>query len=125
MITHDELELMLQLNETARTLLAAAKALHEDLEEMKALTVRSPLLTTKEAAAYIKMSEQYLVQGRNNGATGKGYPPPNCIEICGDHGDGKKPVIRYEIKELDRWIAAAPRRFSNESQERRRKEYAA
>jgi hypothetical protein len=87
--------------------------------------VRSPLLTTKEAAEYIKMSEQYLIQGRNNGTAGNGTPPPNCIEIYGDHGDGKKPVIRYEYKELDHWIAVAPRRFSGESQERRRKEHAA
>jgi RecA/RadA recombinase len=87
--------------------------------------VRSPLLTTKEAAEYIKMSEQYLIQGRNNGTAGNGTPPPNCIEIYGERGDGKRAIIRYEVAECNHWIAAAPRRFSDESQERRRKEYAA
>jgi hypothetical protein len=124
-ITPDAIELMMRLIDVTRDFLAAAKAIHEDLEEMKALTVRSPLLTTKEAAAYIRMSEQYLIQGRNVGTVGKGTPPPNCLEIYGERGEGEKPTIRYEIAECNHWIATAKRRFSGESQERRRKEYAA
>jgi hypothetical protein len=123
-ISTDAIELIAQLNVTTRDQLLALMGVQKLIEDVKLQTVRSPVLRTKEAAAYIGMSEQYLSQGRSKGATGKGTPPPNCIEIYGARGDGDKPTILYEIAELDRWLAAAPRRFSEESQERRRKEHA-
>jgi hypothetical protein len=118
-VTTDALELMLRLNETTRDFVLAVKALHRDIENLKLQTVKSPLYTLKEAAEFIKMSPQYIMQG----ATGKGYPPPNCIEICGPRGSGGKPKLLFEHEELERWRRDAPRRYSEESQERRLREY--
>jgi hypothetical protein len=119
MVTSDALELLLRLNETTKDLLLAVKTLHQDVEDFKLQTIKSPLKTPKEAAEYIKMSTQYLAKEPN----GKGTPPPNCMEIYGPNGSGEKPRILYEVKELDRWIADAKRRYSTESQERRRREH--
>jgi hypothetical protein len=109
-VTSDSLELMAQLNAITKELLETAKSLREDMAELKLQTVKSPVLRVKEAAQYIGMSPQYLSQGRKDGAIGKRTPPPNNIDLIGENG---KPTILYEIKELDRWLAEAPRRFKD------------
>ena len=124
-VTADALELILRLNETTRDLLAGANKLREEMREIKVQTVKSPLLTLKEAAEYLKVSPQYLSQAMSKGVMGKGTPPPNCIEVYGPKGKGEKPKLLFEIAELDLWIARCSRRFSEESQERRWREYEA
>lgn len=118
-VTADAMELLLRLNETTTKLVIVVKELAGLMEDLKVQAVKPPLMTLKEAAGYIRMSPQYLSQA----PTGKGTPPPNCIEVHGHRSNGGKPEIRYEIAELDRWIARAQRRYSEEAQERRWKEY--
>jgi hypothetical protein len=56
--------------------------------------VRSPFLTTKEAATYLRMSPRTIERLR---VEGKGPPYRKC-------GRGKKAKVLYAIGDLDAWL---------------------
>lgn len=59
--------------------------------------VVSPFLTTKEAAAYLRMSPRSIERLR---IEGKGPPYKKC-------GKGKKAKVLYAIDDLDAWLGGA------------------
>ena len=63
---------------------------------------RSPFLTTKEAATYLRMSPRSIERLRVEG-TGPEY------KKC---GTGKKAGVRYTIADLDAWLGGARRSTS-------------
>lgn len=64
--------------------------------------VVSPFLTTKEAAAYLRMSPRSIERLRVNGS---GPPYKKC-------GKGKKAKVLYAINDLDAWLVDARRSTS-------------
>lgn len=62
------------------------------------------LYTTKEAAAYMGISESYLKKIRCEGQIRERLGPPPFIRI----GSGRKG-IRYVKEDLDTWIDELPR----------------
>lgn len=71
---------------------------------------RRRLLTSKEAAEYLGISDGYLRLSRSTGATKGRMSPPPHIRI----GRG----VRYDVKDLDTWISLQPRyHTSNECDE--------
>jgi hypothetical protein len=92
-ITPDALELMTQLNEVAKGLLEAAKALKEELPPRE---VEAVLYTPEQAAKYTGIAVQTLATYRQTGQIGDRTPAPGFIKV------GKS--VFYEKAELDRWI---------------------
>jgi predicted DNA-binding transcriptional regulator AlpA len=65
---------------------------------METQPVKRRLLTDPEAATYIGMSISFLRQGRMEGRRANRSPGPPFIKM------GK--AIRYDIQDLDAWLAA-------------------
>ena len=65
--------------------------------------VRSPFLTTKEAATYTRLSPRSIERLR---VEGTGPPYRKC-------GSGKKAKVLYTIADLDAWLGGARRSTSD------------
>ena len=65
---------------------------------METQPVKRRLLTDPEAATYIGMSISFLRQGRMEGRRANRSPGPPFIRM------GK--AVRYDIQDLDAWLAA-------------------
>ena len=65
---------------------------------MQTQPIKRRLLTDPEAAAYLGMSISFLRQGRMEGRRANRSPGPPFIRM------GK--AIRYDIQDLDAWLAA-------------------
>lgn len=65
--------------------------------------VRSPFLTTKEAATYLRMSPRTIERLR---VEGTGPPYKKC-------GTGKKAKVLYTFADLDAWLGGARRSTSD------------
>ena len=61
-------------------------------------THATPLLTEQETAAYIRMSVAYLRADRSRGHVGGATPGPAFLRL------GR--TIRYDIHDLNSWLAA-------------------
>ncbi len=65
---------------------------------MQTQPIKRRLLTDPEAAAYLGMSISFLRQGRMEGRRANRSPGPPFIKL------GK--AIRYDLQDLDAWLAA-------------------
>ncbi|WP_448807875.1 helix-turn-helix transcriptional regulator [Aminobacterium mobile] len=68
--------------------------------------MKKRLLTTKEAAAYIGISEAYLKEIRATGKIRNRLAPP-------PHREMGPRLIRYDIEDLNIWIEALPKKHDN------------
>ncbi len=73
---------------------------HMDLAEQTGFKKR--LLASLEAAEYLGISHSYLRQLRSDGHIGRRVSPPPHIRVG-------KIGLRYDIRDLDRWIEDQPR----------------
>lgn len=81
---------------TSKELEPMTTAFAEDAERTQ-VGFKSPFLTTKEAARYLRMSHRTLERLRFEG-TGPHYRKA---------GDGKRAKVLYLAADLDRWISKA------------------
>ncbi len=68
------------------------------MESQQATPIKPRLLTDPETATYLGVSISFLRQGRMEGRRANRSPGPPYIKI------GK--AIRYDLQDLDAWLAA-------------------
>ena len=85
---------------TRSSVVSDEKRLNSDLATEK------QFISSKEAAQYLGISEEYLRAVRAKQEIRDGLLPPPYVRI-GQSGKG----IRYEISQLDEWIDSIPRKY--------------
>ena len=68
------------------------------------MTTIKTLYSSKEAAAYLGVSEGMLRLSRHNGELFKGVPGPKFLKMGS--------AVRYKVENLKEWVTAVSRRKS-------------
>lgn len=98
---------VLELEQTCEELRATLLDTLKKLDEVNLRPAR--MLDEREAAAYLGVSPGTIRvwRDRNYG--------PRCVEWEGKEPGNSKKIIRYDIKDLDRWATECPRRKGREA----------